>query len=104
MFFKDIPAHNNIKNRLRTFVDSGKIPHALLLEGPAGIGKFSIARAFAQFIHCTGKAPGDNDSCGECPSCRQHQNLGHIDTHYVFPVLKTDAIKNPTSDDNLIEW
>ncbi|MBD5241393.1 MAG: DNA polymerase III subunit delta [Barnesiella sp.] len=104
MLFEDIPAHNSIKDRLRGFADSGKIPHALLFEGPSGVGKFSIARAFAQYIHCTGKVEGAKDSCGECPSCRQHQNLGHIDTHYVFPVLKTDAFKNPTSDDYLPEW
>ena len=104
MFFKDIPAHENIKNRLRSFAFTGKIPHALLFEGTPGVGKFATARAFAQYIHCTGRSASDEDSCGECPSCIQHQNMGHIDTIYVFPVLKTDSLTKPTSDDYLTEW
>ncbi len=45
MRFADIPGHEAVKARLRQMVDSGRIPHALLLEGPAGIGKYALARA-----------------------------------------------------------
>lgn len=75
--------------------DSGCVPHALMLEGPSGSYKFALARAFVQYLHCTGRH--DGDSCGTCPSCRQHQNFNHIDTYYSFPVVKkTD---NPVSAD-----
>ncbi len=53
MRFADIPGHEAVKSRLRQMADSGRIPHALLLEGPAGIGKMALARAFVQYVCCT---------------------------------------------------
>lgn len=86
MKFADIPGHEDVKDRLRHMADSGRIPHALLLEGPEGTGKFALAQAFAQYIHCTDRH--DGDSCGRCPACLQHQTYNHIDTVYSFPIVK----------------
>ena len=103
MKFKEIPGNEICKQRLIDMVDNDRIPHALLLEGPEGIGKLAMARAMAQYIHCTNKQSGD--SCGECAACRQHQALNHIDTFYVFPVVKLDKMNTPPiSDDFLAEW
>lgn len=103
MKFKEIPGNEICKQRLIDMVDNDRIPHALLLEGPEGIGKLAMARAMAQYIHCTNKQSGD--SCGECAACRQHQTLNHIDTFYVFPVVKLDKMNTPPiSDDFLAEW
>ena len=102
MRFADIPGHEDVKNRLRAMVDSGHIPHALLLEGPEGSAKFSLARALASYIHCTNRS--DGDSCGKCPSCLQHQNLNHIDTFFSFPVLRKKSGQDTISDDYAPEW
>ena len=56
MFFRDIPGHEQEKQRLREMADSGRVPHALLLEGPEGTAKFALARAFAQYLHCEHRA------------------------------------------------
>lgn len=87
MKFADIPDHLQTKARLRDLVDSDRIPHALLLEGPTGSAKFALARALAQYIHCEHRTP-DGDSCGSCPSCKQHQSFNHIDTIFSFPIVK----------------
>lgn len=102
MKFSDIISHESAKNRLRGFVDSGRIPHAILLEGQQGIGKFALARAFAQYVHCENRINGD--SCGCCPSCIQHQSFNHIDTHFVFPIIKKGSGKSAVSDDYIEEW
>lgn len=104
MKFSEIPGHETVKQRLRQMALSGKLPHAILLEGPAGVGKMALARAFAQYIHCEHPDP-NGDACGRCHSCRLHEAMNHIDTQYVFPVVKTDGMNsNPVSDDFRDQW
>lgn len=101
MKFAEIPGHEDVKRRLREMVDTDRIPHALLLEGRSGIGKFALARALAQYIHCTGRHNGD--SCGVCPSCIQHQTFNHVDTFFSYPILKAVA-PGAVSDDLAPMW
>lgn len=98
MKFSQIPSHDNVKRQLRDMVADKRIPHALLLHGPAGIGKFMLARTFSQYLHCQSPTP-DGEPCGECPSCRQHETFNHVDTLYVFPIVKTEKLTAPISDD-----
>lgn len=98
MKFSQIPSHDNVKRQLRDMVADKRIPHALLLHGPAGIGKFMLARTFSQYLHCQSPTP-DGEPCGECPSCRQHEAFNHVDTLYVFPVVKTEKLTASISDD-----
>ena len=67
MMFSDIVGQESVKQRLRQMVDADRIPHALLLEGPEGVGKLGLARAFAQYVHCEHRT-ADGEPCGECPS------------------------------------
>ncbi len=97
MKFADIPGHDAVKTRLRDMADTGRVPHALLLEGSEGSGKFALARAFAQYIHCSN--PSGGEPCGNCPSCRQHQTLNHIDTLYSFPYIKKESGGTTIADD-----
>lgn len=103
MRFCDIPGHEEVKRRLRQMVDADRLPHALLLEGPAGIGKLAMARALAQYNNCERRTPG-GDACGECPVCRQMETFNQIDTLYSYPVVKTDSGRTPVSDDFFAEW
>lgn len=103
MKFSQIPSHENVKRQLRDMVADGRIPHALLLHGPAGIGKFMLARAFAQLLHCQSPTP-EGEPCGCCPSCLQSESFNHVDSIYVFPVVKTEKLKAPVSDDYMGEF
>lgn len=100
MKFADIAGHSDIINSLRQMADSGKIPHAILFSGISGIGKFRMARAFAQYIHCSARR--DGDSCGVCPSCIQHQKHNNPDLHFIYPVVKRDG--NSVSTDFIEPW
>lgn len=103
MKFSDIISHENTKEQLVALVDSGRVPHALLLHGRAGIGKLQMARAFISYLHCTNRKNGD--SCGVCPACRQQASFNHIDTHFSFPVYKPKGwTRNPVSDDFIEQW
>lgn len=102
MKFSDIIGHQEQIDALRSLVDMDRIPHALLLSGPAGIGKLALARAFAQYIHCTNKTNGD--ACGKCPACLQHQSLNNADMHFAFPIIKKASPKMTISDDYMPQW
>lgn len=101
MQFRDIPGHEEEKRHLVSMVDRKALPHALLLEGPAGVGKLAIARAMATYIHCQNRTP-QGDSCGECPECLRHAHHNHVDTIFSYPVIKKND--RPISDDFINDW
>ena len=101
MKFEDIPGQHKVKQRLIDMVDNERIPHAILLQGEQGVGKFALAQALAQYIHCPNRANGD--SCGICPSCRQHASFNHIDTFFSFPVITKKSSGTPPVSDDFIE-
>ncbi len=86
MRFKDIIGHNALKRHLVESIDKGRISHAQLFSGAAGVGTLPLAIAYAQYLNCTSRH--DGDSCGVCPSCIKMQQLAHPDLHFVFPVNK----------------
>lgn len=102
MFFKEVIGQEATKKRLIQSVGEERVSHAQLFAGPEGTGKLALAIAYAQYVACTNRQPGD--SCGECPSCKKYRKLIHPDLHFVFPVVKTPKFKEPVSDNFLEEW
>lgn len=102
MFFRDVIGQEDVKQRLIHSVKTGQIAHAQLFCGPEGVGKFPLALAYARYIQCTNK--GENDACGQCPSCKQYNNLMHPDLHFVFPIVKNERKKKRVSDDYIEDW
>lgn len=102
MKFSDVIGHEAAKARIRAMVDSDRVPHALLISGPAGVGALALARATAQYMHC--RNPRGGDSCGVCPACLQHQSLNNADMHYVYPIVKKKGEGKLVSADYAPEW
>lgn len=88
MRFCDIIGQETEKRQLRQAVLEGRIPHAQLFAGPAGVGKLALALAYAQYVSCPNR--DEHDSCGTCPTCLQFNKLQHPDLHFVFPIIKGD--------------
>lgn len=79
--------HEGVKTRLAGAHASGKLPQALLLTGPRGVGKQRLALWLAQLIQC--QAPKDGlpkEPCGDCRSCRMVLSLQHPDVHWFVPI------------------
>lgn len=99
MKFSDVIGHNSTVGALRDLVDSDRIPHAILIGGPSGIGKMKLARALVNYIYCIDRH--DGDSCGKCPACLQNDHHNNPDVHYIFP--RTGANQKST-EEFLPQW
>ncbi|KRE93771.1 DNA polymerase III subunit delta' [Frateuria sp. Soil773] len=61
------PWHAEHWRRLQARRTRDAMPHALLLCGPAGLGKRDFMRRFVRGLLCM--QPRDGDACGTCRSC-----------------------------------
>jgi DNA polymerase-3 subunit delta' len=57
------------------------LPHALLVSGPAGIGKHNLSLNIARWLLCQSPAKNDynEDACGQCHSCQLWAAGSHPD-------------------------
>ncbi len=95
--FDDITGQTHVTRALRNAIRSGRVPHAVLLCGPRGVGKTTIARILARCLNCD-QGPTDTP-CGECPACREIAAGASTD------VQEIDAASRTSVDDvrDLIE-
>ena len=68
MGFDQFLGNPRIVTALRGMLRRDRAPSALLFTGPPGIGKYTLARMFAQAANCERLK---DDFCGECDSCRR---------------------------------
>jgi len=68
MPFSEFLGNERIVAALRGALRQDRVPHALLFSGPVGVGKFTLARLFAQAANCEQLK---DDSCGVCDTCRR---------------------------------
>jgi DNA polymerase-3 subunit delta' len=72
-------------------------PHAMLITGPAGIGKGVLAQVLAHALLCEAPRP-DGAACGACASCRYATAGQHPDLRIVEPLeVDDDEVKR-------VEW
>src|SRR6201998_2744888 len=68
MGFSEFLGNEKIVAALRGAFRAARVPHALLFTGPRGVGKYTLARMFAQAANCE-RLP--DDFCGECETCKR---------------------------------
>ena len=78
--FDDILGHEQIKEHLRNAIETSKVSHAYILTGEAGMGRKSLANAFALTLLCE---KGGSEPCMECHACKQVMSGSHPDLIYV---------------------
>lgn len=102
MKFAEVVGQGEVKKKLKGMVQSGRVPHAMMLLGPEGNGGLGLAMALAQYIQCENRS--DDDSCGKCPACFKNQKLVHPDLHFTYPVVPKKSGEPPISTDYIPEW
>jgi DNA polymerase-3 subunit gamma/tau len=92
--FDDVVGQAHVVTALRNAIRLGRLPHALLLAGPRGVGKTTLARILARGLNCD-SGPTDRP-CGACSPCRE------IASGHSLDVQEIDAASN-TGVDNVRE-
>lgn len=78
--FQDILGHETIKEHFKKAIAVHKVSHAYILAGEAGMGRKSLANAFALTLLCE---KGRTEPCLECHACKQVLSGNHPDLIYV---------------------
>ena len=81
MSFKDIVGQEDAKSLLSKAIINNKISHAYIISGEEDSGKKMLAEAFATMLLCENRV--EEDSCGECHSCKQSKSHNNPDIIYV---------------------
>ena len=78
--FEEILGNEMVKDHFKKAIANHKISHAYILTGEAGMGRKSIANAFAMTLLCE---KGGSEPCMSCHSCKQVMSGNHPDLIYV---------------------
>ncbi|MDE2060123.1 MAG: DNA polymerase III subunit delta' [candidate division NC10 bacterium] len=115
MPFRDVIGQARAIRFLHRALITGRIAHAYLFSGPAGVGKRAAALAFAQALNCDmNQRSADNrqltatqDGCGDCRACRNIANGLHPDVQIIEPdgaTVKIEQIRTLEADAALVPY
>jgi DNA polymerase-3 subunit delta' len=89
-----VTGHNWAVSQLARSLKNDRVRHAYLITGPAGIGKTTFARAFAQTVNCTSD---QERPCGVCRACTLIAHGMHADIRILESdtgTIKIDQIRD----------
>lgn len=66
--------------------------HALLVQGPAGVGQYELALLLAQAWLCESPQVSNGWGCGQCASCRLLQSRSHPDFQLLVPEALRESL------------
>lgn len=96
-----LEGHAYPRAALATAFRRERLPQALLLHGPPGVGKQRFALWAAQLLLCASVGP--DGPCGECQGCRLARRVEHPDLHWYFPVKRPPTRGSRARDDEALE-
>jgi DNA polymerase III subunit delta' len=79
--FSAILGQPNAVNILKSGIESGRVAHAYLFAGPAGLGKKLTALTFARALNCQSEVK----PCDSCVSCQKAIHSNHPDIVHLKP-------------------
>ena len=79
--FAELVGQPHIVRTLENALETGRVAHAYLFNGPRGTGKTSTARLLAKALCCRGQE--DARPCGECRACRAIDNSSYLDLNEI---------------------
>jgi DNA polymerase III subunit delta' len=99
--FNEFLGNTHAVESLRTAIAAGRLPHAIILSGPAGAGKYTLAIMLAMTIECE-RQPRDLWSngqtlagfCGHCSNCIRIASAANLEEQVAAAVLAREDLRD----------
>jgi DNA polymerase III subunit delta' len=84
MSFSDFHGNTEIVRCMREMLARERFPHAVVLSGARGCGKYTLALMLAQALNCLEPRQTDGlpDFCGKCANCRRIAQAADLDARF----------------------
>ena len=95
MPFSSFHGNTEIVHRLRDMLARQHFPHAMILAGPAGAGKYTLALMLAKAMNCL-EPPTTNglpDFCGKCANCTRISLSEDLDARFAESVEARENLR-----------
>src|SRR6202453_5327991 len=88
MSFSDFHGNTETVHRLRDMLGRERFPHAVILSGARGSGKYTLALMLAQALNCLEPTESDGlpDFCGRCSNCTRIAQAADLDSRFAEAV------------------
>ncbi|MGB6743657.1 MAG: DNA polymerase III subunit delta' [Terracidiphilus sp.] len=95
MGFHDFLGNPVTVTHLRESVRAGRFPHSLILAGPRGAGKYTLALMLAQAVNCLERAESDGlpDFCGRCANCTRIAGSANLEERVTEAVAAREDLR-----------
>jgi DNA polymerase-3 subunit delta' len=102
--FSDFLGNTATVTHLRESVRSERFPHSLILAGPRGAGKYTLALMLAQAVNCLEHplSGGLPDFCGRCRNCTRIGDAANLDALVDEAVAARDDLRETDKRDTRI--
>lgn len=95
MSFSDFHGNAETVHRLRDMLARNRFPHAVILSGARGSGKYTLALMLAQAMNCLAPTQTDGlpDFCGQCANCRRIAQSADLDARCAEGIEAREALR-----------
>lgn len=95
MPFSDFHGNAEIVHRLRDMLARDRFPHAVVLAGGHGSGKYTLALMLAQALNCLSPITTDGlpDFCGKCGNCTRIAQAADLDARFAEAVEARENLR-----------
>src|SRR5712691_9180852 len=96
MGFADFHGNSDVVHRLREMLARNHFPQAVILAGPAGSGKYTLALMLAKAINCFSPITTDGlpDFCGKCSNCVRIAQSEDFDARFAEAVEARESLRD----------